>query len=104
MQDINPIMITYTQAQAGFEGLIEENILYVKMEDSTYKLADRLRKDKMVTNKDGEVVMGDTAVKLMNKLHQIYSGSVIVDEPKRVAKAFDYTKAEFIRDKFAGKK
>jgi hypothetical protein len=104
MEDINPIMITYTQAQAGFEGLIEENILYVKMEDSTYKLADRLRKDKMVSNKDGETVMGDTAVKLMNKLHQIYSGSVIVDEPNRVAKAFDYTKAEFIRDKFAGKK
>jgi ATP-dependent protease HslVU (ClpYQ) peptidase subunit len=103
-QDIKPIMFTFTQEQAGFEGLVEENILYVKMEESTYKLADRLRKDKMVTNKDGEVVMGDTAVKLMNKLHQIYSGSVIVDEPKRVAKAFDYTKAEFIRDKFAGKK
>jgi hypothetical protein len=104
MEDIKPIMITFTQAQAGFEGLIEENILYVKMEDSTYKLAEKIRRDKMVTNKDGETVMGDTAVKLMNKLHQIYSGSVIVDEPKRVAKAFDYTKAEFIKEKFAGKK
>jgi len=104
MEDIKPIMITFTQAQAGFEGLIEENILYVKMEDSTYKLGEKIRRDKMVTNKDGETVMGDTAVKLMNKLHQIYSGSVIVDEPKRVAKAFDYTKAEFIKEKFAGKK
>jgi len=104
MEDIKPIMITFTQAQAGFEGLIEENILYVKMEESTYKLADKLHKDKIVTNKEGESVMGDTAVKLMNKLHQIYSGSVIIDDPKRVAKAFDYTKAEFIRDKFAGKK
>lgn len=103
-QDIKPIMFTFTQEQAGFEGLVQENILYVKMEDSTYKLADKLKKDKVVSNKIGVTVMGDTAVKLMNKLHQIYSGTVILDEPERVAKAFDMTKAEFIKEKFAGKK
>jgi hypothetical protein len=38
----------------------------------------------------------------MSKLHQIYSGTVIIDEPNREGRAFDYTKAEFIRDTFQG--
>lgn len=104
MDNIKQLMISFTQEDAGFEQLVQEHILYVEMEASTYKVADRLRIDKLVKNKDGDVVLGDTAVKLMSKLHQIYSGSVIVDEPKREARAFDYKKAEFIRDKFQGKK
>jgi hypothetical protein len=94
------IFITFTQEEAGFKQMVQEEILSVRMAESTYKFADRLRIDKIVTNKDGEVVLADTAVKLMNKMHQIYSGSVIVDEPERRASAFDHTKAEFIRDTF----
>jgi hypothetical protein len=98
------LFFTYTQQEAGFMQLVQENILHVKMEESTYKFANRLRIDKIVTNKEGKTVLGDTAVKLMNKLHQIYSGSVIIDEPEREGKVFDYTKAEFIKQYFAGKK
>lgn len=98
------LFFTYTQAEAGFMQLVQENILHVKMEESTYKFANRLRIDKIVTNKECKTVLGDTAVKLMNKLHQIYSGSVIVDEPEREGKVFDYTKAEFIKHYFQGKK
>jgi len=98
------LFFTYTQQEAGFMQLVQENILHVKMEESTYKFANRMRIDKIVTNKEGKTVLGDTAVKLMNKLHQIYSGSVIVDEPEREGKVFDYTKAEFIKQYFAGKK
>ena len=58
----------------------------------------------MYQGSDGDIVMADTAVKLMNKLHQVYSGSVIADEPTRKGIVFDYTKAEFIREKFNGKK
>jgi hypothetical protein len=94
------IFITFTQEEAGFKQMVQEEILTVRMAESTYKFADRLRIDKIVPNKDGEVVLADTAVKLMNKMHQIYSGSVIVDEPERRAAAFDHTKAEFIRDTF----
>lgn len=94
------IFISFTQEEAGFKQMVQEEILTVKMADSTYKFAERLRIDKIVPNKDGEVVLADTAVKLMNKMHQIYSGSVIVDEPERRAAAFDHTKAEFIRDRF----
>ncbi len=98
------LFLSFTQEEAGFTELVKENVLYVKMEDTTYKFAERLRIDKVITNKEGKSVLGDTAVKLMNKLHQIYSGSVIIDAPVREGKVFDYTKAEFIKQYFAGKK
>ncbi len=104
MEKIKQLFINFTQEDAGFTQLVQEEILHVKMADSTYKFADRLRIDKIVKNNNGDVVLGDTAVKLMSKLHQIYSGSVIIDEPGREGRAFDYTKAEFILNKFKGKK
>lgn len=98
------LFIAYTQEQAGFMELIKESILYVEMQKSTYQFANRLRIDKIVTNNDGVSVLADTAVKLMNKLHQAYSGTIIVDEPIIEGRVFDYTKAEFIRDNFKDKK
>ena len=101
---IEPYMITFTQEEAGFDSFVDESVLYVKMDDAVYKLADYLRKHKIAKNKDGETIMGDTEVKLMNKLHQIYSGTVIIDEPTQIHKVIDYTKAEFIKQHFKGKK
>lgn len=98
------LFFTYTQEEAGFMQLVQENILHVKMGQTTYRFADRLRIDKIVTNKDGKSVLADTAVKLMNKMHQIYSGTVLIDEPEREGAVFDYTKAEFIKQYFQGKK
>lgn len=101
---IEPYMITFTQEEAGFDSFVDESILYVKMDDAVYKLADYMRKNKIAKNKEGEVILGDTEVKLMMKLHQIYSGTVIVDEPAGLHKIIDYTKAEFIKQHFKGKK
>jgi hypothetical protein len=94
------LFLTFTQEQAGFESLVNEHIHYVEMLESTYTLANRLRIDKVVRNKEGQVVLGDTAVKLLQKLHQVYSGTVIVDEPERMAKVVDYSKVEYIKEKF----
>lgn len=98
------LFINFSQEEAGFTSFVDETILYVKMMPEVYKLADYLKKHKIAKNSDGEVIMGDTEVKLMNKLHQIYSGTVIVDEPTQGHKVLDYTKVEFIKDYFKGKK
>ena len=98
------LFLTFTQEEAGFESLVNEHIHYVEMLESTYTLANRLRIDKVVRNKDGQVILGDTAVKLLQKLHQIYSGTVIIDEPERMAKVIDYSKLQYIKEKFNGLK
>lgn len=98
------LFLTFTQEEAGFESLVNEHIHYLEMLESTYTLANRLRIDKVVRNKDGQVILGDTAVKLLQKLHQIYSGTVIIDEPERMAKVIDYSKLQYIKEKFNGLK
>lgn len=96
------LFITYTQTEAGFEQLVEEKILCVKMKDRTYALAKTLLRDLVYKGKGGELVLGDTAVKLKQKLHQIYSGTVLCESGDAVV--FDDSKAEFIKEYFKGKK
>jgi len=93
--------INYSQKQAGFEVDTREHILRVTLEDKTYALAKRLSKDLVVEGKD-EVILADTAVKLMMKLHQIYSGTVKFESGNSMV--IDMTKANFIKEKFKGKK
>lgn len=99
---IRPYMITFTQSQAGFETNVIEKVLEVEMKPLTYQLANKLQKDKFIIAKDGSEIMADTAVKEMQKLHQIYSGTVLFEDGK--TRVFDLSKAEFIRDNFKGKK
>jgi hypothetical protein len=105
-RDTKHLFISFTQAEAGFEQMVEEEIIEVYMLNKTYTAADRLRKDKVLRTSEGMVV-ADTAVKVMSKLQQMYSGTVIVDETESgepVAQVFDVTKAEHICYKFAGQK
>lgn len=101
---IDMYMLSYTQEQAGFESFVDEEIVRIKMSDNIYVLADYLKKNKIARNKDGEVILADAEVKLMNKLHQIYSGTVILEEPVNNAKVLCTKKAEYIRDNFSDKK
>ena len=101
---ITPIMISFTQEEAGFEQLVKEQILTVRMSNVTYNLAETLRKKRIVKNAQGDVILADTGAKMMSKLHQIYSGTVIVDEPERKARVVDLTKAQFIREHFKGQR
>ena len=93
--------INYSQKQAGFEVDTREHILRVTLEDKTYELAKRLTKDLVIEGKD-EVILADTAVKLMMKLHQIYSGTVKFESGNSMV--IDMTKANFIKERFKGKK
>ena len=101
MEAIKPYMISYTQSEAGFTSKVNENVLMVRMSDTTYKIADKLKRDLVFEGKD-DVILADTPVKLMQKLHQIYSGTVILESGKSIV--LDKTKAEFIKERFAGKR
>ena len=94
-------MITYTQKQAKFTSIINENILLCEMEQLTYSLCNRLKKD-LVVNGNQEVILADTGVKLMQKLHQMYSGTVKFESGN--SKVLDYSKALFISNRFNNKK
>jgi SNF2 family DNA or RNA helicase len=94
------LFISFTQEQAGFTSFVDEEIHYVKMMDSTYRLANRLKNDKVVTNADGDKVICETAVKLMQKLHQIFSGTIIIDEPERESRLIDESKISYIKERF----
>mgnify|MGYP003641296360 CR=1 FL=1 len=69
----------------------------VPLNESTYELCARLKRDLVVEGKE-EVILADTGVKLMSKLHQMYSGTVKFESGNSAV--LDYSKAEFIRDRF----
>jgi hypothetical protein len=101
MAEVKPYMISYTQNEAGFTSKVNEHVLKVRMSDTTYRIADKLKRDLLFEGKD-DLILADTPVKLMQKLHQIYSGTVILESGKSVV--LDKTKAEFIKERFAGKR
>ncbi len=87
---IAPYMITYSQEQSGFASKVNEHIIYVEMKESTYALIKRLKKDLVVQGKN-EVILCDTPVKLMSKLHQLYSGTIKFESESTAV--LDYSKA-----------
>jgi hypothetical protein len=101
MAEVKPYMISYTQNEAGFTSKVNEHVLKVRMSNTTYMIADKLKRDLLFEGKD-DLILADTPVKLMQKLHQIYSGTVILESGKSVV--LDKTKAEFIKELFAGKR
>ena len=98
---MKPMTIAYTQKEAGFVSTIDEEIMWVPMNDITYDMTKRLSTHRVVEGKD-EVILGDTPVKLMMKLHQLYSGTIKFESGNSMI--LDYTKANYINYKFIGKK
>jgi hypothetical protein len=94
-------MVTLSQKEAGFESLVEEEVLYVKVDQRLYKLMDVLKKKKVYEMRSGDTLVADTPVKLQSLCHQISSGTVIGEDRSHV---IDESKIWFIKTKFAGQK
>ena len=99
LEAIKPYTINYTQKDAGFVVETTEEILEVEMKPSTYKMIKRLQKDLVIEGKN-EVILADTSVKLMTKMHQMYSGTIKFESGKSMI--IDTSKAEFIKENFEG--
>ena len=101
LDEMKPYTIAYSQKEAGFKVHTKEHILEVELEPITYKITAQLKRDRVVEGKD-EVILGDTPVKLMMKLHQLYSGTVKFESGNSTI--LDLSKAQFIYDNFWGQK
>ena len=99
------LFIPYTQEEAGFTELVHETVHHIEMSPKIMQIANRLRIDKVLTGKDGDVIEADTEVKLLNKLHQLYSGTIIYDNGMSADGAIlDDTKVRWVLEKFKGRK
>ena len=98
---MRPFTINYTQKEAGFKVETREHIIEVDMKPSTYKLIKRLQKDLVIEGVANDII-ADTPVKLMSKVHQMYSGTVKFESGESMV--IDTSKAEFIYDNFIGQR
>jgi len=101
LRTMQPYTIAYTQKQAGFKVETTENILEVEMSKQTSNYIKQLKRNRVIEGTK-EVILGDTPVKLMSKIHQMCSGTVKFESGNSMI--LDYNKANFIRDHFKGKK
>jgi len=100
---MKPYMISYTQKEAGFKSKIQEHVLKVQMSELTYRFVKEMREHGVIEGKKTkEVILGDTGVKKMSKIHQLFSGTVKLENGKRMIT--DLSKAKFIRTEFKNKK
>jgi hypothetical protein len=77
-------------------------VLECEMQPITYEVIRRLKKDLIVRNGQGQIILGDTGVKLMQKMHQLSSGTCKFEDG--TSKVIDDSKAKFIKEKFQGEK
>ena len=101
LDQMKPYTISYTQREAGFKSKINEEIIYVNAPDMIMNLCSKLKKDLVIEGKE-DVILADTGVKLMQKLHQMYSGTVKFESGKSMV--LDTFKAQFIYDNFCSQK
>jgi hypothetical protein len=102
MEKMKPYMINYTQKEAGFLVETREVFLKCKMSTYTHMIVNKLKRDLVLYFEDQSVVLGDTSVKLMTKVHQLASGTVKSEQGKHLIT--DDSKARFIMDFFRDNK
>ena len=101
IEAMSPYTINFSQKDAGFIVETTEYVLEVEMKSSTTDLIRKLKRD-LVVEGDVEVILADTAVKLMTKVHQMCSGTIKFESGNSMV--IDLSKAEFIKTHFKGKK
>jgi len=94
--------LTFTQKDAGFSSKVSEKILTVPMKKVTYDLVKKIEKDKVFEGANGGVILADTPVKMLQKIHQIFSGTIKLEDG--TASTIDTSKGDFIKERFKGRK
>ena len=99
-EKINHLLITYTQEEAGFkQAEIEEIVKTIPVDNGINTLINILAKKKYYKFKDGNEIVCDSAVKVQNKIHQLSSGTIILDTGE--GRVLDYSKAFYIKEHYS---
>ena len=86
------------QQDAGFiQSEIQEEIKYVDTNPKIKKLVELLIKNKYYQFADGSEIVCENAAILQQKIHQIYSGTIKVNDDYKI---LDRSKAEFIKKEY----
>lgn len=112
---INPLMLSYTRAEAGFEQTDAIDLVrWVPIDPMIHKLVKKLLKDRYYKfNKLKGELIADTAVSLSQKIHQLYSGTIIATDleevnpdgsPVKHYHILDESKAKYIKSNYKGKR
>jgi len=98
---ISPYVITFTQKEAGFTSEVNEKFLYCDLLPITYRIMETLKKDN-VFHGNNDMIIADTGAKIMQKLHQLAGGSIILESGN--TQLLDYSKCKLIEKEFGNKK
>ena len=99
IEAMSPYTINFSQKDAGFVVETTEHVLEVDIKPETIKLINKLKRD-LVVEGESEVILADTSVKLMTKVHQMCSGTIKFESGNSMI--LDLSKAEFIKKTFRG--
>ena len=99
IEHMSPYTINFSQKDAGFVVETTEHILEVDIKPETIRLINKLKRD-LVVEGESEVILADTSVKLMTKVHQMCSGTIKFESGNSMI--LDLSKAEFIKKTFRG--
>ncbi|MCX6145714.1 MAG: SNF2-related protein [Candidatus Kapabacteria bacterium] len=114
---IEPYFIRYKQEDAGFKQVeIKEYIRFIDLNDEVLNFIHQIKIDKVI-EVNGSKIIADTPVKVLSKIHQLSSGTIKADNKITVNKEtglitevdgerfiIDDSKAQWIKEKFVGKK
>ena len=98
---VNHLIVSFTQKQAGFTTKVNEKILLIDIDNTIHELCSTLKRDRVIQGKQ-DVILADTSVKLQSKMHQLYSGKIKFESGN--SKVLDYSKANYIKEYFKGKR
>lgn len=101
LADMGHLTVQMTQSEAGFAQPIVEHVHMVAMRPRTYRLTRRIMRDGVIGNPDCRSVLADTGAKVMSKLRQLWSGTVITEAHGSVIT--DDSKAQYIVRQWLGK-
>ncbi len=102
MADVNPLMVTLTQQEAGFSVEVNDQELFTLMSKDTATAIRKMKRESVcyITDEHGvqHEIVAQSAADRLGKIHQLAGGTVKVSDTETII--FDRSKAKFLYDHF----